>query len=43
MGLAYSFIGLIYYHDRTEADIVLEKGLTVLHLLVQTAGRELKQ
>jgi hypothetical protein len=43
LGLAYSFRGLVHYHHcvkhiSTQADMVLEKELRVLHLALQAAG-----
>ena len=44
-GLAYSFRGLVYYqhvrkHGSTQADVVLEKELRVLHLDPQAKETE---
>ena len=45
LGLAYSFRGLaLYHHGRKlgsiQADMMLEKELSVLHLDLQAGGRE---
>jgi hypothetical protein len=45
IGAGLQFKGLIHYdhgrkHDRTQAGMVLEKELRVLHLDIQTAGRD---
>ena len=45
LGLAYGFRASVYYlhgeHDSMQADIVLEKELSGLHLDLQAAGRDL--
>ena len=45
LGLAHRFIGLVHYHHGrkhggTQADMVLEKELRVLHPDPKAAGRE---
>ena len=45
MGLPYRFRGLVYYqhgrkHGSTQADMVLEKELRILHLDLQATGKE---
>jgi hypothetical protein len=45
IGTGLQFRGLVHYlqdgnHDSMQADMVLEKELTVLHLDSQAAGRE---
>ena len=45
--MAYRYRGLVHYHHRgkqgaTQADIMLEKELTILHLDQLAAGREKK-
>jgi hypothetical protein len=44
LGLAYTFRGLVHCHGRehssTQADMVLEKELRILHLDLQATGKE---